>query len=111
MKKMAMVVLCVMMLSTVAIVNDAAATTVNPDWYNCAVQSCGALTTFGFVFATCAGVGGGGTWADSRVFVIDTTAAIRQGITCFGVDCLCQWRPSCALYTRLHRYSYRSSGG
>lgn len=76
MKKMAMVVVCVMMLSTMAIVNDAAATTINPDWYNCTIQSTGALgTTFYFVFATCAGVGGGGSWADSRVFLIDSSAA------------------------------------
>jgi len=74
MKKMAMVVLCVMMLSTVVIVNDAAATTLNPDWYNCVVQSAGGLNPiYGFCFATCAGTGGGGAWADSRVFLIDTT--------------------------------------
>ena len=51
MKKMAMVVLCVMVLSTVAIVNEAAATTANPDWYNCTIQSAGGL--WGILLCLC----------------------------------------------------------
>lgn len=78
MKKMAMVVLCVMMVSAVGIVNNAAATTLNPDWYNCTLQSAGAAGQFYFVFATCAGVGGTASWVDSRVFLIDN-APTGQG--------------------------------
>jgi hypothetical protein len=74
MKKMAVVVLCVVMLSMVVAVNESAATTANPDWYNCAIQSTGASGAFYFVFATCAGVGGTASWADSRVFLIDNAA-------------------------------------
>ena len=74
MKKVAMVVLCVVMLSMVAFGNEAAATTANPDWYNCTIQSAGGSGAFYFVFATCAGVGGTSSWTDSRVFLIDNSA-------------------------------------
>lgn len=74
MKKMAAVVLCVMVLSMAFVVNESAATTLTPDWFNCTLQNAGVLSTLGFVFATCAGTGGGPSWTDSRFFGYDASS-------------------------------------
>ncbi len=90
MKKLLMVVLCVMMLSAAVTVNDASATTANPDWYNCTLQSAGAAGGFYFVFATCAGTGGSASWTDSRVYLIDNSpggqgkAMLAAALTAFA---------------------------
>ncbi len=78
MKKMAMVVLCVMVLSVVAAIgNEAVAAPTNTDWYNCTAVSVGALPApwnFYFVFAT----NNDGWWANSRLFFIDATNAAAK---------------------------------
>ncbi len=73
MKKMAMVVLCVMVLSVVAAVgSEAIAAPTNTDWYNCTAVSVGALPApwnFYFVFAT----NNDSWWTGSRLFFLDST--------------------------------------
>ena len=73
MKKMAVVLLCVVMLSMAVAVNESAATTLNPDWFNLTVQNAGVLQTLGFFFATCAGTGGTPSWTDSRFYGYDSS--------------------------------------
>lgn len=73
MKKMAMVLLCVMVLSSAIIVNESAATTANPDWFNCTMQSAGVVGAFGFVFVTSAGTGGTTPFTTSTLYAFDAT--------------------------------------
>lgn len=80
MKKMAVVVLCVVMLSMAVAVNESAATTLNPDWFNVTVQNVGVLQTLGFLFATCAGAGGTQSWTDSRFFGYDSSTAAGKAM-------------------------------
>jgi hypothetical protein len=70
MKKMMMVLVCVMLLSGLAIGNEANATTANPGWYNVIINSAGALTyNLGFIFATSSIT----AWPGQRLFLIDLT--------------------------------------
>ena len=72
MKKMAMVLLlCVMVLSVMAIDNEANALPAFPGWFNCTVVSCGALPNapFGvyFLFVT----SNDNLWTGSRYFYMN----------------------------------------
>jgi hypothetical protein len=71
MKKMAKVLLCIMVLSVLAIGSDAGATATYPGWYNCTVQSVGALPAPGAVYVIFATDVTGTFWTDSRVFFLD----------------------------------------
>ncbi len=73
MKKMAMVLLCVVMLSMAVVVDESGATTANPDWFNVTVQNVGITGNLGFIFATCAGTGGTPSWTDSRFYGYDAS--------------------------------------
>lgn len=77
MKKMAMVLLCVIVLSTLAIGSQAnAAVPAYADWYNVTATSCGAMTTFYFVFVT----SNDALWTGVRLFLIDGTNAATKTI-------------------------------
>ena len=69
MKKMAMVLVCVMLLSALAIGSDAvAAPPPFPGWYNCKVISVGSFTVNAyFIFAS----NNDGAWTGNRVFLMD----------------------------------------
>ena len=79
MKKMAMVLLCVMVLSAVAIGNEAnAALPAFPDWYNCTVLSAGSLPSapfgFYFVFVT----SNDALWTGARAFLMNATDPVTK---------------------------------
>jgi hypothetical protein len=78
MKKMVMILLCVMLLSALAIGGESNATTANPGWYNCTINSVGADTsgTYYIVNATSSDT----TWAGVRVFFVDGLAAGGKGM-------------------------------
>jgi hypothetical protein len=65
MKKMVMVLLCVLMLSALGIGNAVAVT---PPWYNCNIDATGAIGPWYFVFATSPG-----NWTGSQQFILDAT--------------------------------------
>jgi len=68
MKKMAKVLLCVMVLSTLAIGSQAnAAPPAFAGWYNCTVSSAGSLGSFYFMFVT----NNDAVWTGARTFLID----------------------------------------
>ena len=67
MKKMAMVLACVMLVSVLAIGSESNATTANPDWYNVTIQSCGAVGGLYFVFCTSVDT----LWTGQRMFLMD----------------------------------------
>ena len=71
MKKMAMVLVCVMLLSALAIGSESNATPTNPDWYNVTINSCGALDyNLYFIFATST-LTPTPAWSGQRVFLMD----------------------------------------
>ena len=71
MKKMAMVLLSIMVLSVLAIgTSEVEATTLYPGWYNTTVQSVGALPAPSSVFVIFA-TSSDNSWPNSRVFFLD----------------------------------------
>lgn len=72
MKKMAMVLMCVMVLSGMAI-GSANATVANPGWFNVTLVSCGSLPSFNVYVITA--TSNDNTWAGQRVFLMDATNA------------------------------------
>ena len=95
MKKMAMVLFCVMVLSALAIGSESNATVANPGWYNVTIQSCGALpvANFYFLFAT----SNDASWTGSRVFVMDA-ANVQNKAALAGVLTGYSSSGQCALY-------------
>jgi hypothetical protein len=69
MKKLAMVMVCVMVLSALTIGSVANATTANPGWYNVIVTYIGALPTYGFYSLTA--TSSDTSWTGPRIFLID----------------------------------------
>ena len=69
MKKMAMLLACIMVLSALTIGNEANATTVNPGWFNVTLVSCGSLPSYGLYVITCSS--DNATWTGNRVFLLD----------------------------------------
>jgi hypothetical protein len=87
MKKMAMVLLCVVVLSALAIGSESNATPTYPGWYNVTLVSAGALPTYNFyfLFATSSDA----SWTGNRVFLIDasnpaTKAALAAALTAYS---------------------------
>jgi hypothetical protein len=76
MKKMAMVLVCVMLLSVLAIGSESNATTANPDWYNVNIQSCGAVGGLYFVFCTSVD----SLWTGQRIFLMDATNPANKSL-------------------------------
>jgi hypothetical protein len=76
MKKMAMVLVCVMLLSVLAIGSEANATTANPDWYNVTIQSCGAVGGLYFIFCTSNDT----LWTGQRIFLMDATNTANKSL-------------------------------
>lgn len=74
MKKMAMVLVCVMLLSVLAIGSQANATTANPDWYNVTIQSTGSVGGLYFIFCTSVNT----LWTGQRMFLIDAANAAAK---------------------------------
>ena len=69
-KALVLMLLGVMVVSAMAFgVQPAAALPAFPDWYNCTLLSCGAMSGFYFIFAT----NNDALWAGSRLFLIDGT--------------------------------------
>ena len=73
MKKMVLV--CVLLLSVLAIVSVSNATVANPGWYNASVQSVGALPSSNFYFIFATDLGGTPAWTGSQVFLLDANIA------------------------------------
>ena len=71
MKKLAMVLVCVLVLSALTFSSAANATTANPGWYNVTVTYIGALPTFGFYSLTA--TSSDTSWNGTRIFLIDAT--------------------------------------
>ena len=76
MKKMAMVLACVMLLSVLAIGSEVNATGANPDWYNVTIQSVGAVGGLYFVFCTSNDT----LWAGQRMFLMDAANAANKSL-------------------------------
>ena len=71
MKKMAKVLVCVMLLSALAIGSESNATAANPDWYNVTINSCGALNwNYYFIFCTST-LTPTPAWTGQRMFLMD----------------------------------------
>ena len=84
MKKMAMVLVCVMLLSALAISSESNATVANPDWYNVTVNSCGALTyNLYFIFAT--STLATPAWTGQRLFLIDGVNPAGKALLAAGL--------------------------
>jgi hypothetical protein len=75
MKKMAMVLVCVMLLSAFAI-GSAAVAAVPPGWYNCTVTSVGIVPAGNYYFVVAQNPDGG--WVGSQSFLIDSTTAAAK---------------------------------
>jgi hypothetical protein len=71
MKRIAMVLVCVMVLSALAIGGVANATVANPGWYNVTLVSIGSLPSYGLYVITCSS--DDTTWTGNRVFLMDAT--------------------------------------
>jgi hypothetical protein len=78
MKKMVMVLACVMVLSAFAMSNDAnAAPPTDPGWYNCAIVTTGAFTVNAYFMLV---TSNDGIWANNRVFLIDGSGAAGKSM-------------------------------
>lgn len=71
MKKMAMVLICVAMMSALVVGAASAAT---PPWYNCTITAPGATGPFFFVYATSDTT----AWVGSQLFLIDASDPIMK---------------------------------
>ena len=69
MKKMVMVVLCVMVMAAMAIDVGPAAAAAVPPWYNVTLSACAAMPNFYFLFCT----SDDAVWTGTRVFLMDAT--------------------------------------
>ena len=73
MKKMVMVLMCVMVLSAAVTINEANALPAFGDWYNVSIQSVGAAPNapynFYFIFCTSSDA----LWTGPRSFLVDST--------------------------------------
>ena len=84
MKKMAMVLVCVMLLSALAISSESNATVLNADWYNVTINSSGALTyNIFFVFAT--STLATPAWTGQRVFLMDGSNPACKALLAAGL--------------------------
>jgi hypothetical protein len=84
MKKMAMVLVCVMLLSTLAISTESNATAANPDWYNVSINSCGALN-YGLYFVFCTSTDSPAAWTGQRLFLMDGANANSKAMLAAGL--------------------------
>ena len=85
MKKMAMVLVCVMLLSALAISSESNATAANPDWYNVSLQSCGALNNnLYFIFCTST-LTPNPAWTGQRIFLMDGSNPACKALLAAGL--------------------------
>ena len=87
MKKMAMVLICVMVLAALAIGSKANATAANPGWYNITVTSVGALPAFNIYTITA--TSNDATWTSTHIFLLDSTipdtkSALATALTAYS---------------------------